>query len=94
MKQIANNAGAEGAVVVEKVREASKGIGYNATTGNYEDMIGSGIVDPTKVTRSALQHAASIAAMLLTTETVVADIPKKDDAPMGMPGGGMPPGMM
>ncbi|MDD2498016.1 MAG: chaperonin GroEL [Desulfitobacteriaceae bacterium] len=94
VKQIANNAGAEGAVVVEKVREAAKGIGYNAATGNYEDMIGSGIVDPAKVTRSALQHAASIAAMLLTTETVVADIPKKDDAPMGMPGGGMPPGMM
>ncbi|MGI6064921.1 MAG: chaperonin GroEL [Bacillota bacterium] len=94
VKQIANNAGAEGAVVVEKIREAAKGIGYNAATGNYEDMIGSGIVDPTKVTRSALQHAASIAAMLLTTETVVADIPKKDDGPAGMPGGGMPPGMM
>lgn len=95
LKQIAYNAGAEGAIVVEKVKEAEKGIGFNAATGVYEDMIAAGIVDPAKVTRSALQNAASIASMLLTTETVVADIPKKDDAPMGggMPGG-MPPGMM
>lgn len=95
LKQIAYNAGAEGAVVVEKVKASAKGIGFNAATGEYEDMIAAGIVDPAKVTRSALQNAASIAAMLLTTETVVADIPKKDDAPMGggMPGG-MPPGMM
>lgn len=97
LRQIANNAGAEGAVVVEKVKEAEKGIGYNAATGAYEDMIAAGIVDPTKVTRSALQNAASIASMLLTTETVIADIPKHDDGGMGMgggmPGGGMP-GMM
>lgn len=95
VRQIANNAGAEGAVVVGKVRDAEKGIGYNAATGKFENMIAAGIVDPAKVTRSALQYAASIAAMLLTTETVVADIPQKDNAPGGggMPGG-MPPGMM
>ncbi|MEL7566091.1 MAG: chaperonin GroEL [Dehalobacterium sp.] len=95
VKQIAYNAGAEGAIVVEKVKEAQKGIGFNAAVGIYEDMIAAGIVDPAKVTRSALQNAASIASMLLTTETVVADIPKKEEAPMGggMPGG-MPPGMM
>ncbi len=92
IKQIAYNAGAEGAIVVEKVKEAAKGIGYNAATGVYEDMIAAGIVDPAKVTRSALQYAASVAAMLLTTETVVADIPKKDDPAMGM-GGGMGGGM-
>jgi len=95
VKQIANNAGAEGAVIVGKVKDAEKGIGYNAAADRFENMIAAGIVDPAKVTRSALQYAASVAAMLLTTETVVADIPKKDDAPMGggMPGG-MPPGMM
>ena len=76
------------------MKEAQKGIGFNAVTGVYEDMIAAGIVDPAKVTRSALQNAASIAAMLLTTETVVADIPKKEDAPMGGAPGGMPPGMM
>ncbi len=92
IKQIAYNAGAEGAIVVEKVKEAAKGVGYNAATGVYEDMIAAGIVDPAKVTRSALQYAASVAAMLLTTETVVADIPKKDDSAMGM-GGGMGGGM-
>lgn len=94
LKQIANNAGAEGAVIVEKIREAEKGVGFNAATGKFEEMISVGIVDPAKVTRSALQHAASIASMLLTTETVVADIPKKDEPAAGMPGGGMPPGMM
>ncbi|MCR6545043.1 chaperonin GroEL [Dehalobacterium formicoaceticum] len=95
VKQIAYNAGAEGAVVVENVKSAEKGIGFNAATGVYENMIAAGIVDPAKVTRSALQNAASIAAMMLTTETVVADIPKEEAAPMGggMPGGGMP-GMM
>jgi len=93
VKQIAYNAGVEGAIVVEKVKEASKGTGFNAATGQFENMVAAGIVDPTKVTRFALQHAASIAAMMLTTETVVADIPKKEDTPP-MPGGGMPPGMM
>jgi chaperonin GroEL len=71
------------------VKEAEKGIGFNVLTGQYEDMIASGIVDPAKVTRSALQNAASIAAMILTTEALVADIPEeKADQPMG--GGGMP----
>ena len=92
LKQIAYNAGMEGAVVVEKVKAAAKGQGYNAATGVYEDMIAAGIVDPAKVTRSALQNAASIAAMLLTTETLVADIPKEEAPPAMPPGGGY--GMM
>ncbi len=94
VRQIANNAGLEGSVIVEKVRAQEPGIGFNAATEEYVDMIGAGIVDPAKVTRSALQNAASIAAMLLTTETVVADKPEKENPmPGGMPGGGMP-GMM
>ena len=95
VRQIANNAGLEGSVVVEHVKTAGTGVGYNALIDKYEDMIAAGIVDPAKVTRSALQNAASIAAMVLTTETIVADKPEKE-APMpagaGM-GGGMP-GMM
>jgi len=87
VKQIAYNAGLEGAVVVEKLKAAEPGIGFNAATETYEDMMAAGIVDPTKVTRSALQNAASIAAMLLTTETLVADLPKKDAMP-AMPAGG------
>jgi chaperonin GroEL len=87
LKQIASNAGKEGAVVVEKVKSMEKGIGFNAATEVYENMIKAGIVDPAKVARSALQNAASIAAMLLTTETIVADIPK-DEPPMGAPPGG------
>ncbi len=81
VKQIANNAGVEGAVVVEKVKSMPKGIGFNAATEVYENMIDAGIVDPTKVTRSALQNASSIAALLLTTETLVADLPPKAGAP-------------
>ncbi len=88
LKQIAFNAGAEGSVVVEKVKEMPIGIGFNALTGEYEDMIAAGIVDPAKVTRSALQNAASISAMLLSTETLIADIPEEKGS-----GGGMPPGM-
>jgi len=87
IKQIAYNAGAEGAVVVEKVKNSPAGVGFNAATEVFENMIEAGIVDPTKVTRSALQNAASIAAMLLTTETLVADIPKETPAP-AMPAGG------
>ena len=86
VKQIAYNAGKEGAIVVEKVKEAPLNTGYNAATDQYQDMFKAGIVDPTKVTRSALQHAASVAAMLLTTETVVADIPAPKEAPAA-PGG-------
>lgn len=91
IKQIANNAGLEGSVVVEKVKESGKGIGFNALTGVYEDMIDAGIVDPAKVTRSALQNASSIAAMLLTTECLITDKPEenKGGAPAGMPPGGM-----
>lgn len=88
-RQIAINAGAEGSVVVEKVKASERGIGYNALTGKYEDMIANGIVDPAKVTRSALQNAGSIAALLLTTETLVADI-KEDKPEMPPMGGGMP----
>jgi chaperonin GroEL len=80
LRQIATNAGAEGSVVVEKVRSLGKGQGYNAATGEYVDMVKAGIIDPTKVTRSALQNAASIAAMLLTTESLVTDLPEKKGA--------------
>ncbi|MDR1205838.1 MAG: chaperonin GroEL, partial [Peptococcaceae bacterium] len=80
LKQIANNAGMEGSVVVEKVKEQKKGIGFNAVTGTYDNMIAQGIVDPAKVTRSALQNAASIAALLLTTECLVADKPEENAA--------------
>jgi chaperonin GroEL len=97
LRQIANNAGIEGSVVVEKVKAAEKGMGYNALTGVYEDMIAAGIIDPAKVTRSAVQNAASIAAMVLTTEAIVCEIPNKDEAKAmaGAPGmgGGMPPMM-
>ncbi|HEV3461332.1 MAG TPA: chaperonin GroEL [Candidatus Dormibacteraeota bacterium] len=82
LRQIVNNAGWEGSVVVEKVRNLPKGQGFDANKGEYTDMVKAGIIDPTKVTRSALQNAASIAAMLLTTEALVSDIPeKKQSAP-------------
>ncbi len=87
LRQIANNAGHEGSVVVEKVRAQEKGIGFNAMTEQYVDMIAAGIVDPAKVTRSALQNAASIAAMILTTETLVSEKPEKEANPMGGMGG-------
>ena len=93
VRQIANNAGLEGAVIVEAVKKAKKGIGFNAQTEEYVDMIKSGIVDPCKVTRSALQNAASIAAMILTTEAGVADKPAENPAPAAPAMGGMP-GMM
>jgi chaperonin GroEL len=87
LKQIAINAGLEGGVVVEKVRSLDQGWGLNAATGEYEDLLKAGVIDPTKVTRSALQNAASIAALFLTTEAVVAEKPEKEKAP-AMPGGG------
>jgi chaperonin GroEL len=87
VKQIAHNAGLEGGVVVEKVRSLDQGWGLNAATGEYEDLLKAGVIDPTKVTRSALQNAASIAALFLTTEAVVAEKPEKEKAP-AMPGGG------
>ncbi len=97
VRQIAENAGLEGSVVVANVKKADSGVGFNAATGEYVDMIAAGIVDPAKVTRSALQNAASIAAMVLTTETLVADKPapagQADAAGAAGMGGGMP-GMM
>ncbi len=95
VRQIANNAGLEGSVVVENVKKAGDGIGFNAVDNTYVDMIKAGIVDPAKVTRSALQNAASIAAMVLTTETLVADKPEKEaPAPAAAPGMGGMGGMM
>ncbi|MGC2999679.1 chaperonin GroEL [Streptomyces sp. G35A] len=91
LKQIAVNAGLEGGVVVEKVRNLTPGHGLNAATGEYVDLVKEGIIDPAKVTRSALQNAASIAALFLTTEAVIADKPEKAAAPAG---GGMPGGDM
>ncbi|MFF5079465.1 chaperonin GroEL [Actinoplanes sp. CA-054009] len=88
LRQIAVNAGLEGGVVVEKVRNIEAGHGLNAATGEYVDLLAAGIIDPAKVTRSALQNAASIAALFLTTEAVVADKPEKNPAPAGAPGGG------
>ncbi|MEV0896770.1 chaperonin GroEL [Actinoplanes sp. NPDC049802] len=88
LRQIAVNAGLEGGVVVEKVRNLAAGHGLNAATGEYVDLLAAGIIDPAKVTRSALQNAASIAALFLTTEAVVADKPEKTPAPAGAPGGG------
>ena len=93
VRQIANNAGQEGSVIVAEVKKSAIGVGYDAAKDKYVDMIASGIVDPAKVTRSALQNAASIAAMVLTTETIVADKPAPEAAPAGAPMGGMP-GMM
>jgi len=91
-RQISMNAGAEGSVIVEKVKALKGPNGYNAATGEFIDLVEAGIVDPTKVTRSALQHAVSIASMLLTTEALVTDIPEEKDNPP-MPGGGGMGGM-
>ncbi|MFA6105774.1 MAG: chaperonin GroEL [Patescibacteria group bacterium] len=93
LRQIAFNAGVDGAVVAEEVKKRAGNIGYNAATGVYEDLVKAGIIDPTKVTRSALLNAASIAGMFLTTEAVVTDIPKKDEPAMPQMGGGMGGGM-
>lgn len=90
LRTMAGNAGFEGAVVVSKVQEADGMIGFNAATGAYEDMIAAGIVDPAKVTRSALQNAVSVAGMILTTEAIVAEKPGKDEPAMPPMGGGMP----
>jgi chaperonin GroEL len=99
LRQIAQNAGMDGSVVIENVRRKEKGIGYDASTGEYVDMIKSGIIDPVKVTRAALENAASAAAMVLTTEVAITDMPEKTP-PAGMPpmpggmGGGMGMGGM
>src|SRR5438105_1114503 len=89
MRQIAFNAGAEGSVVVAAVKGFEPGKGFDARTGEYADMFRAGIIDPAKVTRSGLQNAASIAGMLLTTETIIPDLPEKEKAPAMPPGGGM-----
>jgi chaperonin GroEL len=87
LRQISGNAGYEGAIVIEKVRASEDAnYGFNAATGAYEDLVKSGVIDPTKVTRSALQHAASISALMLTTEAMICEIPEKKAA------GGPPPG--
>jgi chaperonin GroEL len=89
LRQIAFNAGQEGSVVVEAVRKMPAGSGYDAQKGEYGDLFAAGIIDPAKVTRSALENAASVAGLLLTTETVITDIPEKEKAVPGMPPGGM-----
>ncbi|MBH41140.1 MAG: chaperonin GroEL [Candidatus Magasanikbacteria bacterium] len=98
IRTISKNAGYEGAVVVDEIKKHDGNFGFNASTGQYEDMVVAGIIDPTKVTRSALQNAVSVAGMILTTEAVVTDLPKSDDghghAPAGMPGMGGMGGMM
>ena len=94
IRKIAENAGAEGSVIVEKVKGEKQNVGYDAQKGEYVDMVAAGIIDPAKVTRTALQNAASIAALLLTTEALITDIPEKDKPGMPpMPGGGMGGGM-
>jgi len=87
LRQLATNAGLEGSIVVEKVRTGKKGTGLNVDSGEYVDLVANGIIDPTMVTRSALQNAASIAKNILTTEAVVAEAPEKQPMPAGMPGG-------
>jgi chaperonin GroEL len=90
IRQIVDNAGVEGSIVINKINEnKSQTFGYNAQTEEYVDMIEAGIIDPAKVVRTALQDAASVAGLLITTEAMIADRPKKDAAPMGGPGGGM-----
>ena len=89
LRQIAINAGQEGSVVVEAVRKMEPGHGYDAQKGEYTDMFASGIIDPAKVTRSALENAASVSALMLTTETIITDLPEKEKAPMPGMGGGM-----
>ncbi len=89
LRQICSNAGDEASVVLNKVVEGKGQFGYNAATGEYGDMLEMGILDPTKVTRTALQNAASVASLIITTEAMVAEMPK-DDAGAGMGGGGMP----
>ncbi len=93
MREIANNAGVEGSLVVQHVKGQRGNTGYNAATGDYEDLVKAGIIDPTKVVRSALQNAASVAGLMLTTECIISDKPE-ENAGAGMPPGGMPPGGM
>jgi chaperonin GroEL len=87
LREIVTNAGEEPSVIVNRVKEGQGNFGYNAATGEFGDMVAMGILDPTKVTRTALQNAASIAGLMITTEAMVAELPKKEEP--AMPGGGM-----
>jgi chaperonin GroEL len=89
MRQIAANAGIDGSIVVEKVKNGKGAFGFNAATEEYEDLAKAGVIDPTKVVRAALQNAASVAALMLTTEVLVAEKPKKKEEPAHGGGGGM-----
>ncbi len=89
LRTIAENAGQEGSVIVNKVRDGKKDYGFNARENKFEEFFAAGIIDPTKVARLALENAASIAGLLLTTEAVVSDIPEEKEAPAMPPGGGM-----
>jgi len=93
VRQIANNAGHDGSIVADKVKNSEGAWGFNAQSEEYQDLLENGVIDPAKVTRLALQNAASVASLMLTTEVMVAEKPKEKDAP-AMPGGGMPPGGM
>jgi chaperonin GroEL len=93
LRFIAENAGEEGAVVVNRVKTEKNGLGFNAMNGKYEDLVKAGVIDPTKVARTALENAASISALLLTTEALITDKPEKDKAAPAMPGGGDMGGM-
>jgi chaperonin GroEL len=93
LRRIAENAGVEGSIVVDKVKNGKGAWGFNAATEQYEDLVKAGVIDPTKVVRTALQNASSVASLLLTTEAMIAEKPKKDEPP-AMPGGGGMPGMM
>jgi chaperonin GroEL len=94
IRQIAGNAGEDGSIVVDKVKQKDGAFGYNAAAEVYEDLMESGVIDPAKVTRLALQNAASVAGLMLTTEVMIAEKPKEDKGMPAMPGGGMPPGGM
>src|SRR5262249_53130090 len=88
LRQIAENAGVEGSIVLDKVKNGKGAFGWNAQTSSYEDLVGSGVIDPTKVVRTALQNASSVAALLLTTEALVAEKPKKEASAAGGHGHG------
>jgi chaperonin GroEL len=88
IRQIAENAGVEGAIVVQRVKDGKGAFGFNAETETYEDLLAAGILDPTKVTRAALQHAASIAGLMVTTVCMITELPEKEKAPAMPPGGG------
>jgi chaperonin GroEL len=89
LRQIVANSGAEPSVVLNKVVEGKANFGYNAATENYGDMVEMGVIDPTKVMRTALQNASSVAGLILTTDAMVAELPKDEKAPPMPPGGGM-----